>query len=180
MIESIGAILTCIKDAIINPTLYFVLMFVSAILLFLPRGVLKWVRLDELSEKYAPWIGMVFVFAAVIAFVKTFAWLFQKIQRRLKENAKNKRMNDQLWKLYPAERDIIIKMYHSSNRSTLLYCCNPSIAVLQGLKMIGQGSPFINVPDANPYYLQPWVCKYLDEHPEYLAEPFKGKAYDKD
>ena len=180
MIESIGAILTCIKDAIVNPALYFVLMFVSAILLFLPKGVLKWVRLDELSEKYAPWIGMVFVFAAVIAFVKTFAWGFRKIQRRLKTNAGLKRMHDRLWELYPAERAIVIKMYLSPDRSARLSVSNPSASVLHGLKIIEHGSRFFSTYNDNPYYLQPWVCQYLDEHPEYFEEPFKGKAHDKD
>lgn len=179
MIESIGPILTGIKDAIVNPTLYFVLMFVSALLLFLPKGVLKWVKLDELSEKYGPWIGMVFVFAAVIAFVKTNAWLIRKIQRRLKANAVTKKMNDQLWKLYPAERKIIIKMYQSPDRTIWLHHSSSSATILLNLKMVQLGTPIFNKCFDNPYYLQPWVCEYLDEHPEYLEEQFEGKRNDR-
>ena len=179
MIESIGPILTCIKDAIINPTLYFVLMFVSALLLFLPKGILKWVKLDELSEKIAPWIGLVFLFAAVIAFIKIITWAFHKIQRRIKTNAGLKRMHDRLWELYPAERDIVFRMYQSSNRSVRLSVSNPSASILHSLKIIEHGSQFFSTYNDNPYYLQPWVCQYLDEHPEYFEEPFEGKRSDK-
>lgn len=179
MIESIGPILTCIKDAIINPTLYFVLMFVSAILLFLPKGILKWVKLDELSEKIAPWIGMVFLFAAVIAFIKMFVWGYHKTQRHFKTKGTLKRMHERLWELYPAERDIVIQMYLSPNRSISLYATNPSASVLRGLKIIEHGSQIFSAYNENPYYLQPWVCQYIDEHPEYLAEPFKGKRNDR-
>ena len=175
----IGSILNFVKDAIFNTTLYCVLMGVSFILLFLPKGILKWVKLDELSEKYAPWIGMVFVFATVIAFIKIFTWAFHKIQRRIKTNAGLRRMHDHLWELYPAERAIVIKMYHSPDRSARLSVSSSSASILHSLKIIEHGSRVFSTYYDNPYYLQPWVCQYLDEHPEYLAEPFKGKRNDR-
>lgn len=175
----IGSILNFVKDAIFNTTLYCVLMGVSFILLFLPKGVLKWLNLDGISEKYAPWIGMVFVFAVVIAFIKIFTWGFRKVQRRIKTNAGLKRMHDRLWELYPAERDIVFRMYQSSNRSVRLSVSNPSASILHSLKIIEHGSQFFSTYNDNPYYLQPWVCQYLDEHPEYFEEPFEGKRSDK-
>lgn len=175
----IGSILNFVKDTIFNTTLYCVLMGVSFILLFLPKAVLKWVRLDEFSEKNAQWIGIVFVFSAIIAIVKILKWVFYKIQRHFKTKAAFKRMHERLWKLYPAERKIIIKMYRASDRTIWLHPSSSSATVLLNQNMIQHGSPIFSKCYENPYYLQPWVCEYLKDHPEYLEESCKGKRSDK-
>lgn len=171
----IGPILNFIKDVIAKPTLYFVVMLVSAILLFLPERCLKLIKLDTFHARYSSWIGFIFVLSAVIALVNTVSWIKHKIERRIKTKKAIKNLHARLWELFPAEKAIIIEMYLSPDRSIRLPHDNSSVAILLNYKMIQYGSKILDLSQDNPFFLQPWVCNYLDRHPEYLKEPFVGR-----
>ena len=164
----IGPILNFIKDVIAKPTLYFVVMLVSAILLFLPERVLKLIKLDTVSAKFSSWIGLIFVVSAVIALVNTASWIKHKIERRMKTKKAINKLHARLRELFPTERAIIIQMYLSPDRSIRLPYDSSSAAVLLSYKMIQYGSKLIDLSQDTPFFLQPWVCDYLDRHPEYL------------
>ena len=173
--SDIGPILNFIKDVIAKPTLYFVVMLVSAILLFLPERGLKLIKLDTVSAKFSSWIGLIFVVSAVIALVNTTAWIKRKIERRMKAKKAINNLHARLQELFPTERAIIIQMYLSPDRSIRLPHDNSSVAILLSYKMIQYGSKILDLTQDNPFFLQPWVCRYLDKHTEYLEESFVGR-----
>ena len=159
-------ILSSLKDFVANPILYLTAMLVSACLIFLPVKLLDAIKLNGIATRYAEWIGLVFLVSLVTVMIAVGG----KIWKCCKAKLLLKSMEKSLLDLFPRERSIIIQMYSSTDRSIRLHYHydNASIAVLLNMNIIQRADNLVHVLDGDSYFLQPWVCQYLDKHPEYI------------
>ena len=166
-------ILSSLKEFVANPILYLAAMLVSACLMFLPVKLLDAIKLNGIATRYAEWIGLIFLVSLVTVMIAAGSkiWKCCKVKLLLKS------MEKSLLDLFPRERAIIIKMYSSPDRSIRLHYHydNASIAVLLNMKIIQRANNLVNIVDGDSYFLQPWVCWYLDKHPEYISDELKKR-----
>lgn len=167
-------ILSSLKEFVANPFLYLTAMLVSACLMFLPVKLLDAIKLNGIATRYAEWIGLVFLVSLVTVMIA----VGSKIWKYCKAKLLLKSMEKSLLDLFPRERSIIIQMYSSADRSIRLHYHydNASIAVLLNMKMIQRSDNLVNAVDGDSYFLQPWVCWYLNKHPEYINNALKNRV----
>lgn len=155
------------KDFVKNPITHWIILLCDSLLLFLPEKFLKKIYLDNLKEQLGLWLGIIFIFAISVIAVTVIATIYQWVKHYYNESKLTKVREESLLKLYPAEREVVIEMYTSTSRSIVLPIESTVATVLLGLKIIQRGSSVGHILTGFPYFLQPWVITYLDEHPEY-------------
>ena len=163
-------ILSSLKEFVTNPSLYLTAVLASACLMFIPTKWLQTIRLDGIATRCAEWIGLIFLVSLGVVVVQFGIWTVNKIGHIYKTHKTLKIREKSLLTLYPKEKAIIIKMYRSSDRSARLLYTDSSTAVLRSLLIIGGASNIKDLYNGEDYFLQPWVCQYLDRHPEYIEE----------
>jgi len=162
-----------IKEFVTNPGLYLTAMLASACLMFIPGKWLQAIKLDGIAVRYAEWIGLIFLVSLVVVVVQFGIGAGRKFGNYYKMWRSLKIREKSLLTLYPKEKAIIIEMYRSSDRSACLLYTDSSTAILRSLLIIGGASNIKDLDNGEEYYLQPWVCQYLDKHPEYIKNAFK-------
>jgi len=165
-----------LKEFATNPVLYLTAMLVSACLMFFPEEGLKTIRLDGIATRYAEWIGLIFLVSSTVVIIQLGIWIGRKIWEYYKVKRTIKIREKSLLTLYPKEKAIVIKMYLSPARSACLLFTDSSTAILYRLLIIGSASNVKDLSNGEDYFLQPWVCRYLDTHPEYIKSAFEQKV----
>ena len=161
-------LLSSLKELVSNPVLYLTAMLVSGCLIFFPVNWLKLIQVDGLATRYSEWIGLIFLVSLVVVVIRLGSWIGKNILKRNRIMKTLKIREKSLLTLYPKEKSIVIKMYLSSDRSACLLFNDCSTAILYRLQIIGSASNIKDLYNGDDYFLQPWVCQYLDTHPEYM------------
>ena len=168
--EYLKIILSSLKEFITNPLLYWIVILLSALLLFLPASFLKVIRLDDFSVKHAEIIGLVFLTFSIVVGLNLLIAFYKWVEKRYKRKRLKTVRENELLRSYPAEKKIIVEMFQAANRSKVLFHNSGSVVILLNKKIIQRTSNMVNIIEGEPYFLQPWVCDFLNKHHDTLKQ----------
>lgn len=137
---------------------------VSAILLFLPDAMLKFLALQNLRDGNKSTIGLALLVSTTVLMLLFVSWFWDCLCNWLSYSGRDaKRRLDAVgdW-----NKSLIRQLYDTPSHSQKLPLQNANVQALLSENII------IHSPlgDALGFdcVLQPWVVKYLDSHPKYL------------
>jgi MFS family permease len=150
----------------------FAICCVASIFLFLPQRYLIRFGLQEFSQKYHVWLAIAFLLTGAFLCTYSFSWLRNVVTDSIQEKRFLRRGKERLSDLSLDEKVLLRKFVHTGGSVLKLNIMNGTAQVLCHERLILPASlgrwHLGSLGTGFPYKIQPWVLKYLREHPECL------------
>jgi hypothetical protein len=166
----------------ISPRIFFALTFICGVFLFGGNAFFKTLGLDGIQTQYRPYFGLGFlIFGALfISFpiTEVAKWFYNWFKEKYKHQRMIKHYKEWFTHLTPIQKEILRSFIKSNTRSMSLDFKDGTVNELMNAGIIylpTNISIFKNNPRVDDdgmytaYNIQPWVFKYLKEHPELLS-----------
>ena len=139
------------------------------IFLFFPAA---WLPFDIAiyREKFGFWLFLAFAISTALLLSYFAKWLAKKIQKFVQ--------NRKLWSGYKyvlknlsdEEREFLKTLYDKRQSAIMLNLTDPVVKKLEAFRVLSMSAGTKVAPRGlMPGFVQPWVFKLLDKHPEYLT-----------
>lgn len=143
----------------------------SGLILFLPSNIIEKLYMLSFRHNFGFILGLVFVISLSIILCTIIVFIVKIITNKAKDkklvNAKNKFMES----LDKNEKRLLKQMYNESDKTLNLSYNSGTVAKLTKYGVIAPTSPHSYIDllyPQMPYFLQPWVCKYIEEHKDFF------------
>lgn len=142
----------------------------SGLILFLPNSIIEKLYMVSFRDNFGFILGIVFVVSLSIILctiiVQIAKFIINKIRGKRLTKARNKFMEN----LDKNEKKLLKLMYKEDDKTLNVPYNSGMITKLTNFGVIAPASPhnYIDLLDPQmPYYLQPWVCKYIEQHKDF-------------
>lgn len=162
------------------PRILFALTIICGAFLFGSNNFFKTLGLGAIQSHYRPYFGMGFLLfgALFISFPVTegVKWFYGWLKQKYDQRKRTKHYKEWLAILTPAQKEILRAFIDSNTRSMSLDYSDGTVTELMNARIIYLPSNirfFNSFPRKlggmyTDFNIQPWVFKYLKEHPEIL------------
>lgn len=151
----------------LSPKYLVPFVIVSGFLLFARPDILEIFGLAELSAKYRPYIGGIFLLTAALVLSHWMISLYQWLAKRRLWSRRIKAAKKTLHNLTGEEKEIL-RAYIGGNTRTQYLQLESGVASGLELEYIIFRSSNIGNLDGWAYNIQPWAWDYLNKHRELL------------
>lgn len=152
----------------LSPKYLFPVVLVSGFLLFARPSMLEVFGLAELSAKYKPYIGGVFLLAAALVLSHWAISLYKRGEKRRLWSRRIKSSKRRLRNLTAEEREVLRGYIGGNTRTRYFQLESGVVSGLQLEHIVFRSSNVGNLDEGWAYNIQPWAWDYLNENLELL------------
>lgn len=141
----------------------------SAFLLFAPQKFLRLLMVQDIHNNFAQILGLGLITSASLLFVLFIVWAYNYIHNALQYSGRDARRRIDAagdW-----GKSLIRQLYETPSHAQKLPLQNANVNALIALNILGRAE--LGNMAGFDCVLQPWVVKYLDAHPKYVAQIIK-------
>jgi hypothetical protein len=146
----------------------FALCGATAVFLFCPPAYLIRFGLFDFRQKYFVWFVVTFVLTFFFLWTYPLGWLKDKTVQFLQWKTVLRQGKEVLRDLSPDEKALLSRFVRAKGSVLNLDITDGTVGVLSANGFIFQASKVGYMHRGFPYKIQPWVFKYLKNHPECL------------
>ena len=156
------------------PRVLLVLTLICGAFLFGGSDFFKILGLDIIQAKYRPFFGLGFILFGALFFsfpiMEGVKWIYKWLKHKYDQRKKVKHYKEWFTHLTPTQKVILHSFIENNTRSMTLDFSDGTVKELANAGLIYLPSNLTLFQDEwyTDYNIQPWVFKYLKEHPEIL------------
>lgn len=162
----------------ISPRIALAILLACSVLLYIP---INWMPVDvsanilDFREKFGVWIFIFFAISMAILLSYLISWSWSKINKKIEAQKMWRACVSILKDLSPAEKEYLRKHYQKRQETIFINLMSPLDSSLRSKTVITVGTGTVmGQVDRIPGFIQPWVFKVLDKHPEILNMKKRG------
>lgn len=152
----------------LSPKYLFPIVLVTGFLLFAGPGVLEIFGLSELSAKYKPYIGGVFLLSAALVLSHWAISLYKRGEEKRRWAKRIKTSTKRLHNLTVEERDVLRGYIGGNTRTQYFHLESGVVSGLELEHILFKSSNVGSLDSGWAYNIQPWAWEYLTKHRELL------------